>query len=108
MHRRLSIFLLAAYVPLSLFLGFLHTDEALVRGAGNVVLHSSSPGSSLRASDTGPCIACLIISGHFIQHDVVLPCGLAVQSFVPQRVSVHPQAAPKAESARAPPDPPSC
>ena len=60
MQRRLSIFLLAAYVPLSLFLGFLHTDEAWIQGSRNVELHPPPPSGTIGATETGPCVACLI------------------------------------------------
>jgi len=101
--RRVAIFLLATYVPLSLSLGFLHADEDQVHGSGRVEVHVPSSGASARAVETGPCIACLIISGHHVQHNAILPETLAARFFFLEQTPAPASLTPESPSARAPP-----
>ena len=101
--RRVALFLMATYVPLSLSLGLLHTDEDAAHGSGRVEIHIPSSGGAARSEESGPCIACLIISGHLVQHDAILPYVIATRYFAFDREPVPPSLTPESPSARAPP-----
>ena len=102
-RHKLALALLVAYVPLLLTLGFLHTDDDLVRGDGRELVAVPSPEGTIRTPDSGPCLACLFMAGHFTQSEPILPAITEVQLIAPAPLSSQPATSPRPHSARAPP-----
>jgi hypothetical protein len=105
MRLRISVFLLTVYVPLSLLLGFLHTDEVPPTCSGKTSVQSVVLKGTAQSENDGYCLACLFAAGHVLQSQTLIS-GLAFRHipsvcYIPQTYSTPPQP----QSARAPPFP---
>jgi hypothetical protein len=103
MRQRITVLLLAVYVPLSLLLGFLHTDEVQPTGSGKTSVQSVVLKGTAQSGNDGYCLACLFAAGHVLQSQTLIS-GLAFRHipticYISQTFSTSPQA----QSARGPP-----
>jgi hypothetical protein len=72
MRETITFFLLAVYVPLSLLLGFLHTDEVPATGSGKTSVQSVVLKGTAQSENDGYCLACLFATGHVLQSQTLI------------------------------------
>ena len=101
--QKLRVILLAIYIPLSVTIGMLHSDELHGGGNGRLTIETPSAQTLTRSSENGVCFACLYISGHLIQDEPHLPVFSSTIAFVANTVQTAAEAFPRLNSARAPP-----
>ena len=101
--QKLRVILLAIYIPLSVSIGMLHSDDLCSGGNGRPTVETQSAQALTRSSENGVCFACLFIAGHLIQHEPHLPVFSSTIAFVANTVQTAAEASPRLNSARAPP-----
>jgi hypothetical protein len=101
--RQISAFLLTVYAAVSICIGFLHTDEVVVSGNGQITYKSPVPASARRFHNEGPCLACLFATGHIIQEHEALPHLSLTDRLIPLSPLLEPMSFSVLHSARAPP-----
>ena len=103
LRHKIAITLVTSYIPLVLSIGFLHTDEDFGNSGGNGVDRVLPVTPPTQTSYAGPCLACLIIAGHFVEQEIVLPYFLDSQNSPSQPLQLPSRGISRARSARAPP-----
>jgi hypothetical protein len=105
MRHRISVLLLAVYVPLSLLVGYLHTDELPSAGSGKTSIQPLVLKGTAQSENDGYCLACLFAAGHVLQSQTLIS-GLAFR-YIPIVCFISPSfgTTPQPQSARAPPAP---
>jgi hypothetical protein len=104
-RQRIAVLLLAVYVPLSLLVGHLHTDEVTPSGSGTVSLQQLVVKGVVSSENSGFCLACIFAAGQLVQSQTLVT-GLPfrhIPVFDPVLANFGP--APQPQSARGPPVP---
>ena len=105
MRHRITVLLLAAYVPLSLLVGYLHTDEVTPSGSGTVSLEQLVVKGAVSSENSGFCLACVFAAGQLVQSQTLVT-GLPFRHIpVVDPVLANFGPPPQPQSARGPPVP---
>jgi hypothetical protein len=102
-QHKLRIILLAVYIPLSVSVGMLHSDDLCAGGNGYLTAEKQSAQSLTRSLENGFCFACLFTAGHIIQHEPLVPVLSPNRAVGFTNIPTTPEASPLPHSARAPP-----
>ena len=105
--NRLRIFFLVVYIPLSVSIGLLHTDEVLSPGTGHLIVGNQGARTLTRAIDNGFCLACLFTAGHIVNYEPFVPVLTPDRAVSVTKVLSTSESSPQVHPARAPPVPPS-
>jgi hypothetical protein len=102
-QQKLRIILLAVYIPLSVSVGMLHSDDLCGGGSGSLIVEKQSAQSLTRSLESGFCFACLFTAGHIIQHEPLVPVLSPSRAIGFTSTPTTPIASPQPHPARAPP-----
>jgi hypothetical protein len=102
-RNKLRILILAVYIPLSLSVGMLHSDDLRGSGNGHLVVQKQSAQSLARSLDSGFCYACLFTAGHIVNHEPFVPILSAGRAVGSAGILITPESSPQPHPARAPP-----
>ena len=100
---KLRIIFLAVYIPLSVCVGMLHTDDLCGAGSGHLVLEKQSAQNLSKSLDNGFCFACLFAAGHIVNHEPFVPIFSPGREVEFAGILISPESFPHPHSARAPP-----
>jgi hypothetical protein len=102
-QNRLRILFLAVYIPLSVSVGMLHSDEIFGVGNGHLTVEKQSAQNLGRSLDHASCLACLFTAGHIVNHEPFVPVHSPGRTVSFSGVLISPESSPQPHSARAPP-----
>ena len=102
-QNKLRILILAVYIPLSVSVGMLHSDDLRGSGNGHLVVQKQSAQSLARSLDSGFCYACLFTAGHIVNHEPFVPILSAGRAVGSAGMLSTPESSPQPHPARAPP-----
>jgi hypothetical protein len=102
-QNRLRIIFLAVYIPLSVSVGMLHSDDLFGSGSGHLILQKQSAQSPARPLDNGSCLACLFTAGHIVIQEPFVPVLSPTRAEECACIVITPESSPQPHSARAPP-----
>ena len=102
-QNRLRIIFLSVYIPLSVSVGMLHSDDLCGSGSGHLIVQKQSAQSLAKPLDNGSCLACLFTAGHIVIQEPFVPVRSANRAVVPAAILIIPESTPQPHSARAPP-----
>jgi hypothetical protein len=75
LHRALRILLLGAYIPVSIAIGVLHSDDMPAAGDGHLTISGSRADLQQNSTSHALCLACQFTAGHFVVADDQIPVG---------------------------------
>jgi len=101
--NRLRVFLLAVYIPLSVSVGLMHSDELLCLGTGHLAVGNPAAQSVTRAVNGGSCLACLFTAGHIVNDEPFIPVLSPDRAANLTEILISSESFPQTHSARAPP-----
>jgi len=101
--NRLRLFFLAVYIPLSVSIGLLHSDDLFCLGTGHHVVRSQSSQNLLGSVDHGPCLACLFTAGHIVNYEPFVPVLSSDRAVSLTEILSTSESSPQPHSARGPP-----
>jgi len=101
--NRLRIFFLAVYIPLSVSIGLLHSDDLLSLGTGHLIVGNQGARTFTKAVDNGLCLACLFTAGHIVNYEPFVPVLTPDRAVSVTKVLSASESSPQAHPARAPP-----
>ena len=102
-QKKLRILFLAVYIPLSVSVGMLHSDDLCSGGSGHLVVQNQTTQSLARSLDNGFCFACLFTAGHIANHEPFVPVLSPNRAVGFAGILISPESSPQPHSARAPP-----
>lgn len=102
--RQVLAFVLTVYAGVSLSIGFLHNDDAIASGSGQITFGAYTPSASGSFHLNGPCLACLFTAGHIVERQLALPRLSITDHLESTTPSTQPTGFSVRHSARAPPD----
>lgn len=102
-QNKLRIIFLAVYVPLSVSVGMMHSDDLCGSGSGHLIVQKQSAQSLAKSLDNGFCFACLFTAGHIVIHEPFVPVLLPGRTVAFAGILITPESSPQPHSARAPP-----
>jgi hypothetical protein len=101
-QNRLRIIFLALYIPLSVSVGMLHSDD-LSAGSGRLIVEKQSAKTLTVPSDNGFCLACLFTAGHIVNYEPFVPVLSPSRAVEFVGILITAESSPQPHSARAPP-----
>ena len=101
--NRLRLFFLAVYIPLSVSIGMLHSDDLFCLGTGHHVVRNQSSQNLAGSVDHGPCLACLFTAGHIVNFEPFVPVLSPDRALSHTDVLLASETSHRTRSARAPP-----
>ncbi len=97
------IFFLAVYIPLSVSVGFLHTDDVIACGSGHHIVTNQIAPNLAKSTENGICMACLFTAGHIASYEPFVPVLSPDRAVNSAPTIIAPESPAKPHSARAPP-----
>ena len=102
-QNKLRIIFLALYIPLSVSVGMLHSDDPCGGGSGSLIVEKQSAKTLTIPSDYGFCLACLFTAGHIVNYEPFVPVLSPSRAVEFAGILITPESSPQPHSARAPP-----
>jgi hypothetical protein len=102
-QSNLRILFLSVYIPLSVSVGILHSDELFSGGNGHLTLQKQSPQALTKSLDNGFCLACLFTAGHIGIQEPFVPVLSSNRAEAFDGILISTESPPQPHSARAPP-----
>lgn len=102
-QNKLRIIFLAVYIPLSVSVGMMHSDDLCGGGSGHLIVQKQSPQNLTKSLDNGFCFACLFTAGHIVIHEPFVPVLSPNRTVAFDGILISPESSPQPHSARAPP-----
>ncbi len=102
-QNKLRIILLAVYIPLSVSVGMLHSDDLCGGGNGHLIVEKQSTQSLAKSLDNGICFACLFTAGHIVNHEPFVPVLSPNRAVGSAGILITADSSPQPHPARAPP-----
>jgi hypothetical protein len=102
-RHKLRIIFLAVYIPLSISVGMLHSDDLCGGGSGRLIVETQSAQILARSPDNGFCFACLFTAGHIVNHEPFVPVLSPTRAEGFAGILITTESSPQPHPARAPP-----